>query len=54
LYEEFAMSVGLTGSILSEAQAGELPAGAGGEEVAIGGTDVAGWGDAGASAEDYL
>jgi len=31
-----------------------LPAGGGGEEVAVGGSDVGGGGDAGASAEDDL
>src|ERR1700734_2811126 len=40
--------------IFCEAEAGELPAGGWGEEVSVGGADVGGWGDAGASAEDYL
>ncbi len=36
--------------VLGQAEAGELPAGGGGEEVAVGGADVGGGGDAGASA----
>ncbi len=40
--------------VVGEAEAGELPAGGGGEEVAVGGADVGGGGDAGASAEDHL
>ena len=45
---------GGAGCVLGEAEAGELPAGGGGEEVAIGGADVSGGRDAGASAEDDL
>ncbi len=40
--------------VLGETEAGELPAGGGREEVAIGGADVGGGRDAGASAKDDL
>src|ERR1039458_5224934 len=43
-----------SGAVAGEAEAGELPARGGGEEVAVGGADVGGGGDAGASAEDHL
>lgn len=46
--------LGLFGGVFGEAEAGELPAGGGGEEVAVGGADVGGGGDAGASAQDDL
>jgi len=40
--------------VLGEAEAAELPAGGGVEEVSVGGADVGLGGDAGASAEDHL
>ena len=45
---------GLSGGVSGEAQAGELPADGWREEVAIGGADVGGGGDAGASSKDDL
>ena len=40
--------------IVGQAKTRELPTGGGGEEVAVGGTDVGGGGYAGTSAEDHL
>jgi len=48
------LSVATGGDVFGEAEAGELPACRGREEISVGGANVGGWGDAGATAEDDL